>query len=382
VSGSNVLTGFAKRDKEGYLPNLPYFVVAHTGTPIMAWGSTAVAKTSMTEAYAKKCGKKFHAFLPSHHLPEELSGTPVVFREEMNVKMLALDWVNDLKLPDMWLMLDEYNTGSAMMRALMLSATMEKRIGTLKFHPSVIITAAANPPELAPNAATLEASVANRFVHWQWKTPVASFLQGIESDEFPVPDYPIPVNWQLAEATWGKKIRMFLESKPEFIEAKTIEPDQLAFPSLRTWMHVRRGCAALESVDAPGKAFTDYVTACVGKTAAAMFVEFATSLDLFNAAAVMDGTEQVDFKAPLDRLLQLPPALIFHAQRLLNEGKLTDEMIDRAFIVLLELGEKGSPEAVKKPIATIATIRQGYRPPQQYRARFGHLLAQIMPKSK
>lgn len=378
MSSKVIKTGFAKAKAGEYLPNLPFMVVAHTGTPIIAWGPTAVAKTAMAEAYARKCGRGFHCFLPSHHLPEELSGTPVVFREEMLVKMLALDWVGDLQKPNMWLMLDEFNTGAAMMRALMLSVLCEKRIGTIRFHPSLIITAAANPPEFAPNASPLEASVANRFVHWQWQTPVQTFLEGIESDEFPVPDYPVPQNWELAEPTWGRKIRMFLESKPEFLQAEKIEPDQLAFPSLRTWKFVRRGCAALESVDAPGKAFTDYVAACIGKTAASMFVQFATSLDLFNAKAVMEGTEQVDFNAPIDRLLQLPPALIFHAQRLNNEGTLSSDMIDRAFIVLLELGERGSPEAVKKPLATIATIKPDYRPPAQYRARFGQLLAQIM----
>jgi hypothetical protein len=378
VSNTNK-TGFAKAKKGDYLPNLPYFVVAHTQTPLMAWGSPAVAKTAMTEVYARRnCKKGFHAFLPTHHLPEELSGIPVVYREQSIVKMLALDWVNDLTLPDMWVHFDEYNTGAAMMRALQLSAISERRIGTIVFHPSLIVTAAANPPELAPNASPLEPSVANRFVHWQWQTPVQSFLEGIESDEFPVPDYPIPVNWELGTRSWGSKIRMFLESKPEFLQAETIEPDQMAFPSLRTWRYVRNGCAALESVDAPARAFTDYVAACIGKTAASMFVQFATSLDLYSAREVMEGTQKVDYNAPVDRLLQLPPALIFHAQRLNNEGQLSSEMIDRAFIVLLELGERGSPEAVKKPLATIATIKPDYRPPAAYRQRFGQLLAQIM----
>lgn len=361
------------------VPNLPYYVAGACGVPVCAWGTTAVAKTASTEAYAtRKLGRNFHAFFAPHHLPEEVSGTPVVFREEMMVKMLPLDWVHTITLPNAWLMLDEFNTGSSMMRALLLSVLNERRIGTLKLHPSLIITAAANPPDMAPNAAPLEASVANRLMHWQWETPVASFLRGIENDEFEIPDVPVPENPELAEPNWGRKIRLFLESKPEFLETKTVEPDTLAFPSLRTWRYVKKGCAGLDAVDAPASDYVSLVAACVGKTAAALFVQFATSLDLFSAVEVMEGKAKVDFKAPIDRLIHLPSSLIFHAQRLAKANRLESDMIDNAFVVLLEMGEKGHVDVVKKPLAQIATIKPDYRPPAAYRQRFGQLLAQIM----
>jgi hypothetical protein len=361
------------------LPNLPYFVAAARGIPVIAWGGTGVAKTAINESYStNKLGRKFHAFLATHHLPEEVSGTPVVFREEMLVKMLPLDWVDTLTQPNAWLMLDEFNTGSSMMRALLLSVLNERRIGTLRLHPSLIITAAANPPDMAPNAAPMEGSVANRFMHWQWETPVQSFLDGIENDEFTVPDYPVPENAELAEPTWGRKIRLFLESKPEFLETKTIEPDVLSFPSLRTWRYVKRGCAGLDAVQAPASAYLSLVSGCVGKTAAALFIQFATSLDLFSAVEVMEGRATVDLDAPIDRLIHLPSSLIFHAQRLAKDGKLETGMVDNAFLVLLGMGEKGHVDAVKKPLAQIATIRPDYRPPAAYRQRFGQLIAQIM----
>jgi hypothetical protein len=95
----------------------------------------------------------------------------------------------------------------------------------------------------------------------------------------------------------------------------------------------------------------------------------------------MEGKVKVDLTAPIDRLIQLPSALIFHAQAMKDEGALDTDKIDRAFITMLEIGEHGHVDAVKHQLAKIANIVPGYRPPQAYRARFGSLLQQIMPKN-
>lgn len=360
--------------------NLPYHVAAQVGIPSIAWGGTGVAKTASIEACAKGCSRNFHAFLPTHHLPEEIGGMPAIFREEQIVRMLPLEWVHTLTLPGAWLHLDEFNTGSTMMRAFLLSVInpSERRIGSLKLAPDLIVTSAANPPDIAPNAATLEGSVANRFFHWRWKTPVQDFLAGIETGTYPVPAIPVVKNSAIAEKAWGRKIRLFLESKPDFVETKQIEPDALAFPSLRTWEYVKRGCAGLDAVNGTGDDYVQLVAGCVGQTAAALFVPFAQAMDLYSAREVMEGKTTVNFNDSLDRLFQLPSALIFHAQQAKDEGSLTDDMVDRAFIVLLTLGEKGMVDAVKAPLSTIALIKPGYRPPRQYKDRFGALLAQIM----
>lgn len=360
--------------------NLPYYVAAQCLIPTMGWGGTGAGKTSCVEACAKAAGKKFHAFLPTHHLPEELSGMPAVYREESLVRMLPLDWIHDLTLPGRWLHLDEFNTGPAMMRALMLSVInpSERRIGTLKLAGDLIVTAAANPPEIAPNASPLEGSVANRFFHWNWKTPVKDFLVGIETGVFPPPKVPVVRNAEIAERSWGRKIRLFLESKPDFVETKAPEPDALSFPSLRQWEYVKRGCAGLDSVDATADDYVSFVSGCVGITAAALFVPFAKAMDLYSAREVMDGTKQVNFSDSLDRLYQLPSALIFHAQQAHDEGLLSDDMVDRAFVVLLTLGEKGMVDVVKQPLSALTLVKPGYRVPRQYKDRFGSLLAQIM----
>ena len=359
--------------------NLPYFAAAFRGISVIAWGGPGVVKTAYNRAYAAAHQFDFHQFLPSHHLPEDIAGTPVVFRDEMVTKSLPPELMKRLTEPMAWILLDEYNTGSGMMRAVLLQLTNERRLGNLRLHPTTIITAAANPPERAPNASPLEESVANRFMHWKWQTPVADFLTGIGAGGvYPAPKTVQFKNCELGDKQWGRKIQLFLESKPEFIEAAPLSPEDMAFPTPRTWEFVMKGCAALDSVQAPAADYGALVSGCVGKTAATMFVAFATSLDLYSAKEVMEGTVKVDFNAPADRLLQLPSALIFHAQRMADEGRLEDGMVDTAFSVLLEMGEKGHIDAVKAPMATIATIKKGYRPPVKYRERFGSLMAQIL----
>jgi len=265
------------------------------------------------------------------------------------------------------------------MRAVLLQLTNERRLGYLRLHPTTIVTAAANPPERAPNASPLEESVSNRFLHWKWQTPVEDILTGLGAGGV----YPAPrtVKFQdcaLADMAWGRKIQLFLESKPEFIEQPPASPDDMAFPTPRTWHMVMLACAALDSVHASAKDYESIVTGCVGKTAATMFIAFATSLDLYSAQQVMEGTVKVDYSVPADRLLQLPSALIFHARRLHEEGRLSTDMVDTGFVVLLEMGERGHIDAVKQPMAAINHIVPGYRPPLAYRTRFGSLLAQIL----
>lgn len=362
------------------LKNLPFYVAAQVGVPSMAWGGTGVAKTASIEACAVAAGKKFHAFLPTHHLPEEMTGMPSIYREQNMVKMVPLEEMHDLTLPDRWWHLDEANTGSSMMRAVTLSIVnpSERRIGNMSFAPDLIVTAAANPPEIAPNATPFEGSVLNRFFHWKWETPVQDFLTGIESGTYPQPKIPVVRNSEIGEMAWGRKIRLFLESKPDFVETKQVEADALSFPSLRQWSYVKRGCAGLSAVGAGNKDFVKFVSGCVGQTAATLFVTFAEAMDLYSARDVMEGKKEVNFNDKLDRLFQLPSALIFHAQMAKDEGSLTSDMVDRAFVVLLTLGEKGMVDAVKQPLSAIALIKPGYRPPSAYLERFGNLLAQIM----
>lgn len=358
--------------------NLGYFAAAVRGVSCIAWGPPGVAKSAYNAAYAAAMGYDFHQFLPSHHIPEDIAGVPVVYRDEACVKPLAMDFMGRLTRALAWILLDEYNTGAAMMRAVLLQLTAERRIGNLTLHPSCIVTAAANPDSFAPNASPLEPAVANRFMHWDWQTPVKDFLTGLGNGlKFPAPAAVKFENCDLGDLAWGKKAQLFLESKPEFVQTLPND-DELAFATPRTWTMLVKAFSALDSVQAPPTEYELVGKGCVGKTAAAMFIQFATSLDLFSAVEVMEGRQTVDYKAPIDRLIHLPSALIFHAQRLNREGALTSDHIDNAFAVMLEMGELGHVDAVKQPLAAITQIMPKYRCQPAYRTRFGSLMAQIM----
>lgn len=359
--------------------NMPYFAAAARGISTIAWGGPGIAKTAYNKAYAETLGYDFIQFMPSHHIPEDICGTPVVFRDEMITRNLPQEMMKRLTKPMAWILLDEYNTGSAMMRAVLLQLTNERRLGYLTLHPTTIVTAAANPPERAPNASPLEESVSNRFLHWKWQTPVADILTGLgKGGVYPAPRTVKFEDCELADVAWGRKIELFLEAKPEFIEQTPLNAEDMAFATPRTWHFVMKACAALDSVQAPAKDYEAIVSGCVGKTAATMFIAFATSLDLYSAQQVMEGTVKVDMSVSADRLLQLPSALIFHARRLLDEGRLEDGLVDNAFVCLLEMGERGHIDAVKNPLGVIHHLKKGYRPPQEYRLRLGSLIAQIL----
>lgn len=360
--------------------NLPFYAMALAGGPSITYGGSGVGKTALIEACAAAAKRWFHCFLPTHHMPEELSGMPVVNRDEKYTEMYMLKWMNKLGQAFGWLHLDEYNTGSAMMRALLLSVTNEKRIGEFMLHPTTIITAAANPSEWAPNASELEPSVANRFFHWDWETPRLAFLEGIETGIFPTPVIPTCDSPELAHPLWGRRIRSFLESMPDWMETTKVPEGERSFPSLRTWRLAKLGLSALDAMSAAPEYYPKLLTGCVGTGASNAFFEHVRNLSLFNARGVVDGTVTVDYKAPIDRLCHLPSAMIFCLKSLLASGELVKEHVDNAFKCLLILGEQGQADLVKLPLAQLANVMPGYRAPDDLHTRFGSLLAQIMPR--
>lgn len=347
------------------------------GVPIGISGGSGVAKTSLIEAMAEQMGKWFHAFLPTHHLPEEVSGIPVVYREEEQVRMLALDWMKRFQQPNGLFFIDELNTGSSTMLALLLSVIQERRIGNFRLSPDLLIAAALNPPEMAPNAIPLAASVRNRFCWWDWRTPVHSFLQGIEADKFPTPETPVVRDAELRDPVWGRLVRSFLESRPDYVEATTVNDEHRSFPTLRTWRMVKLGCAALDSIAADPEDYLALTNGCVGDEASSLFHQYVATLDLYPARDVILGNVPVDLNDDVDKLLHLPGALVFHARKMSEAGELLEEHIARCFELLLKLGENGLVDAVVKPMTIFVKFVNNWRPEPKLQARFGSLLNQI-----
>lgn len=358
--------------------NDPFWVMVQLGVNAMAEGGSGAAKTSSAEALAAKLDRWFYAFLPSHHLTEEVSGIPVVYREEGVAKMTPLDWVSRCCQKMGFLAIDEFNTGSQSMMALLLSVLEGRRIGNLRLSPDLMLCAFMNPPHLAPNAIPIPASVRNRFFWWDWKTPVQDFLSGIEDDNYPTPHVPVVKDADMAMPKWGALVRAFLEGKPEYIEASAVTDEDRSFPSLRTWRMVKIGCAGLDSINADPKQYIQLTNGCVGNEASAMFHEYVNSLGLYRAQDVLKGLVRVDFTDPHDRLMRLPAALVFHARAMKDTGELTGDMIGRGYEILVELGERGLIDCVKKPLAVMANLCRGtWKPDAAMQRRFGNLLNQI-----
>ena len=82
-----------------------------------------------------------------------------------------MEWMHDLLLAKRWLFVDELTSAQTQMRPPLLSCFNERRVGSLHFHPTTIVSAAANPPELAPNGSPLEPSICNRLYHHDWVFP-------------------------------------------------------------------------------------------------------------------------------------------------------------------------------------------------------------------
>jgi hypothetical protein len=355
--------------------NVSFFIAAQCGTACVSWGGTGAGKSALIEAFAKKLGFKFFCFIPSQHMPEDIGGIPFHDVARKVAEMVPMEWIQALTEPNWLLLIDELTTAPQPMRPPLLSALNERRVGKLKFHPSTIICAAANPPELAPNSSPLEASMLNRLYHHQWVEPYDSWLAGMmNGGEFEAPDnIPVVGDYSMHLPKWTRLIGMFTKAQPSLRTTSKIPENEMAFPSLRQWYRLAHCLAGADKVEADGAVLAELGTGLVGSAASSQLMTYLASLDLHDPDAVLDGKEQVQYgEDRVDQLVYLPVAMI-NALR----GNHASKRIDKACEVLVEMGEHDLLDVVMSPLAEITELFPDYRIPKSLAARYGNLIKQI-----
>jgi MoxR-like ATPase len=355
--------------------NVSFFIAAQCGTASLAWGGTGVAKSAFIEALAAKLGMKFFCFIPSQHMPEDISGIPFHDVSRKVAEMIPMEWIQALTEPGWLLLIDELTTAPQAMRPPLLSALNERRVGKLRFHPSTIILAAANPPELAPNSSPLEPSMLNRLYHHNWQEPFDTWLAGmLDGGEFQVPDtIPVVGDYSMYLPKWTRLVGSLCKAQPAIRTTTKIPDNEMAFPSLRQWYRLAHCLAGADKVGADGAVLAELGTGMVGAAATAQLMTYVASLDLHDPDAVLDGKEQVQYgEERVDQLVYLPVAIINSLR-----GNSSGKRLDKACEVLIDMGEHDLLDVVMAPLAEITELFPDYRIPKSLLSRYGNLIKQI-----
>jgi hypothetical protein len=279
-------------------PNVAYWLAVMAGRNGMVSGPPGVAKSASVFQVAQLTGRECLLLLGSTMAPEDVGGIPHILSAEEFFRQIPPYWADRLSRPGVILFADEFTTVTPSVRAPLLTAYSDRRIGQLRIHPDNWMAAACNPPKWAPNASPLEKSMANRFVHFEWEAYFDGFCAGLESenDEFTQGWMPtLPKDWKRLKVKWGHLITSYLRKNSNERLMVPENDDETAFPTYRTWHYLRDCLAASESVAAPKNIEAQLAAGCVGKTVGSNFMRYVAQLDLIDPEACLSGQAQFQF---------------------------------------------------------------------------------------
>jgi hypothetical protein len=262
--------------------NAAFFLALQTGVPPVAFGEPGVAKTRMTEAFARAMGRHYESICGGQHEPADLTGYPHI-SEAHGKKCLSFaktEWrINLENSPNGGILhLDELTDCPPAVQAAMLQLLTHGVENTW-------ICATGNPAEVSTNGYDLAPTTVNRLCCLVWKTPVKSWERGMMNDfkssaqQFPI----LPANWREHIAQCRAMIVSYTtKTHPDHLQslpkdtAKRAQP----WPSLRSWTNAATLLAACVSLNTGAEIETELVQGCVGEGCALAFLKWRKSLDL------------------------------------------------------------------------------------------------------
>jgi len=261
---------------------------------------------SVLIALALKMGRKLYILTGSIREPADVGGYPTLHEIVLNdggtitcMKIVPPEYVvRALNEPHI-LFIDELTCCHPQTQSAMLAICAERRVGDEYLPDDLLIFAACNPPGTAANGYPLEATMANRLLHFKWEFPRAQWLAGMRDGlTFPQPDVPVlDDDWKKHIVGVSSLMAEFHERIPGFLEPEeddagdlklTVAQRSAAYPTPRTWDIAARGMAAARSLEVPQEIEEEILRAAVGYEASEAYFEYTDSLDLPDPKKVVD----------------------------------------------------------------------------------------------
>jgi hypothetical protein len=360
--------------------NTPFFIALQV-VPSIAWGGTGVGKSSSIEALATALDRVFVPLLGSTHLPEDFSGYPTPDHKGGIVRMMPTSWVKQTMDGKALVFIDEVTNVPSATQAGLLSVITERRVGEYQMPESTLICAAANPPELCPNAVPLAPAMRSRFFHHQWQVDYGHWFTGLRMGcNWSAPAFPlVPDSYTDLLPKFGSLVEAFLRSAPDCREKLPTDDETMAFPNPRTWTYLVKCFAAADACDYDKKDQTYRLLAhgCVGEAAGNEFLRYWHQLDLMNPEAILTGQKTYAYEKAPDKNICLATGLVKCLRE--NTSKERWLLAAQAFIEIGEHEIESFLLAFKSfwlPVSKGGVRPDGWTPPQQVLAKLMTLVKQ------
>ena len=277
----------------------------------LAIGKPGVAKTSVLIALARALNRKLYILTGSIREPADVGGYPTLHEIVLGdgntvvcMKIVPPEYVVRALSEPHILFIDELTCCHPQTQSAMLAIAAERRVGDTYLPDDLLIFAACNPPGTAANGYPLEATMANRLLHFIWEFPREQWLAGMRDGlKFPDPEVPVlPSDWDKHIIGVSTMMAEFHERVPGFLEPEEDDAGEIkltpaqrsgAYPTPRTWDIAARGIAAAKSIDAPLEVQEEIARAAVGYEASEAYFEYTDSLDLPDPNTVIEKVEEL-----------------------------------------------------------------------------------------
>ena len=224
-----------------------------TKTPVMIWGPPGTAKSAVVRQVAEEHGLEFIDLRLVQIDALDLRGMP--YKETDSEGRVVMSFAPTSILPRSGkgiLFLDELPQAPTLVQNAASELLLDRRIGEYHLPDGWVVIAAGNRRKDRAGTLEVPSHIKNRVIHVEMKTAANDWLEWASQNGI----HPMVI--------------AFLKSSPERLYA--FEPDQLAFPTLRSWEFASR---VLKS-SVTGRARDAMIYGCVGEavgTQLCVFIE-------------------------------------------------------------------------------------------------------------
>lgn len=206
--------------------------------PLYIEGRPGTGKTATIQAVAQWLDRPLVTIIGATRDRTDFGGWPRYSEKEDRVRVYPFPWVEELVRAGERgiLFLDEINASEEIFPVL-LRVIAERVIGDVRFEGDVI--AAGNPEELSVAGLTLPAPVANRVLHYHWKTLPEEWADGMVLGFASVMGSPPPIPSRETVEAETAAVRVlaasYIRRNPHALDDPPKGRTNVPYPSPRTW---------------------------------------------------------------------------------------------------------------------------------------------------
>ena len=344
-------------------------IVAQAGFVAYVEGLPGVGKTCILRSLAEKMGRKFFQHILSQQTPEDVLGIPRVTTVTINGKEHdCVDYVQSKVMLEAihghtLVCLDELVHAKPAVQA----ANQEVWLNNTP--PNALVIALGNPPDLATDYNQLSPAVINRLCMLQWEPMNSEWEVGMETGEFPVPDFPVlPDNWTDFRLKWSNMVLEFSRDAAgakHFDEHGTYPKNEqdAAMPwcSNRSWERAAICLAAAEAVGASKDTALKILTGFVGEGPATEFMAWYDSLGFPSAKSIFENPSSMRLPRQFAPAHAIVRGVVAHSRNEVAGADNPGETFEKAVDFLDELHLQNPELASAASDSIIALKPQDYR---------------------